>query len=118
MNVDIWTALRARELTNEELLQEFEGKARASNEMDVRDALIVLRDELRRRVDGMHPAYAKLALAAQKYLKYQVDGIRDRATAKAAERELNALVGRALGTCKCKHDFAHDKDCPFWPNIR
>ncbi len=118
MNVDIWTALRARELTNEQLLQEFEGKARASNEMDVRDALAVLRDELRQRMEVKHPAYVKLVLAAQKYLEHQADGVRDRSTAKAAGRELNALVGHALGTCKCVHRFAHDKGCPFWPNIR
>lgn len=83
--------------------------------------------------DDQRDAHLKLAQAAQEYLEVladaevamkaerrEVPGVWRRGRLREAHAKLNALVGVALGTatCTCKHDFAHDKGCPFWPNVR
>jgi len=71
--------------------------------------------------------YVGLAKQVQSYLELEGDmpwkpmpGVTRRGKLREAHRNLNALVGVALAqaTCTCKHDFAHDKGCPFWPNVK
>jgi hypothetical protein len=50
MNASMWTAERARELTNAQLLGRFEQVAGDQREQDCTESLRVLREELRQRL--------------------------------------------------------------------
>lgn len=76
-------------------------------------------------------AHTELAQAAQQLLEIldeeemkaalkDAHGVSRRGRLRKAVTQRNALVGTSLSnaTCTCKHNFAHDKGCPFWPNVR